>query len=386
MRTVLAFVAALAGLVLLLPLLFLVMPLWLVAACTRALARLFEPSYVTREQLIQFDPAFGWRPYPNLDTHHLAQDIFQISTDSQGWRGRTTLEDSDLVVFGDSFAAGYGVGDDDLFANLTASPRIKPIGIGGYSMVQGLLWMKELAPALRGKLVVWFVYLGNDLYDNLTPEFRGYRKPFARELRGTDDWEIVSHHVSLERWPIVAAPRQDHFHMVGLAELCSDTFLAQRAYRACEFLIRQAREVCASAGARFVVLSVPDPHQLSASGRAHLRSLLPAFKEFDPDQPDRRIADICRALDVPFVDGKAFLDVACYLANDCHWNELGHRKVAARLTDLYASHKPIPRNPAPFVQGPRRETARRSHLVRATEKAGTKPTGTSHAPTRTPYH
>src|SRR5690606_15625900 len=120
-----------------------------------------EPSYLTKDQLIAFDPVFGWRPRPNLNTHHLMVDLFPLSTDAQGWRGRATLAESQVVVFGDSFAAGYGVSDEHLFANLSATPRIKPIGIGGYSMVQELLWMRALAGELAGKLVVWFIYFGN---------------------------------------------------------------------------------------------------------------------------------------------------------------------------------------------------------------------------------
>ena len=339
MRTVLAFSAALFGIVLLVPVLVLVVPLWVVAACTRALGGLFEPAYVTRDQLIEFDPVFGWKPRPNLDTHHLMADLFRIRTDAHGWRGRFSLAESDIAVFGDSFAAGYGVGEDGLFANLHSDPRIKPIGIGGYSMVQELLWMKELAPRLHGKLVVWFIYFGNDLYDNLSPDLRGYRKPFAREVRHTGGWEIFSGHVSREKWPITPRLGHGEIHMSKLAELCSDTFLAQRAYRACEFLIQQGRELCAEAGADLAVLTIPDTHQLSPGGHRYLQSLVPNLKTFDPDTPDRKLASICQHLGVPFVSGKTFLDVSCYKRNDCHWNESGHRRVARLLAELHARRR-----------------------------------------------
>src|SRR3982751_6478178 len=104
-RIILAVIATLVALVLVLPLLLVVLPFWLVSVFTRLIARAVEPKFLTREQLIQFDPVFGWRARPNLDTHHLMVDLFHIRTDSDGWRGEHSLAESNLVVFGDSFAA-----------------------------------------------------------------------------------------------------------------------------------------------------------------------------------------------------------------------------------------------------------------------------------------
>jgi hypothetical protein len=282
---------------------------------------------------------FGWKARPNLDTYHLTVDLFRIRTDADGWRGRTRLGDSDVVVFGDSFAAGYGVDEEHLFAHLQTRPRVKPIGIGGYSLVQELLWMRTLAPQLSGKLVVWFIYLGNDLYDNLSPDLRGYRKPFVREIPGTDEWEIVSRHVTADRWTIAPRAGYDRIHATKLAELCSDGFLADRAFRACEFLIREGKAVCTEAGARLVVLTIPDPMQLSAEGRGYLRSLAPRRQTCDADAPDRRIAAICRRLAVPFTAGQSVFDLSCYRPGDCHWNEWGHRTVAQWLARTYARQR-----------------------------------------------
>jgi hypothetical protein len=335
MRSILGCIAAAAGLILLVPVLLVLAPLWAVAACTRAVARRLEPAYLTRDELIQFDPTFGWRPRPHLRTHHLMGDLFRIVTDAQGWRGRAELSGSDVVVIGDSFAAGYGVGEDDIFANLTTRPVVKPIGIGGYSMVQELLWLRELAPSVRGKHVVWFVYYGNDLYDNLSPELRGYRKPFVRENRATGEWEIVCGHVTSEMWPIQVRARKGHVHMSTLAQLCSDTFLARRAYSACEALIREGSRVCTEAGADLTIMTIPDTHQLSVEGVGYLQSLEPGLNNFDPGKPDRMFTTICASAGVPLLLGSSFLDVSCFKQNDCHWNEAGHRRVAAALTRMH---------------------------------------------------
>lgn len=335
MRIILASIAAALGLLLLVPVALVLAPFWILAAATRAFARRLEPAYLTRDELIQFDPTFGWKPRPHLRTHHLMGDLFRIVTDSDGWRGRASLAESDIVAIGDSFAAGYGVGEDAIFANLTTRPRVKPIGIGGYSMVQELLWMRVLAPSLRGKQVVWFVYFGNDLYDNLSPELRGYRKPFVRENRAGGGWEIVTSHVAREKWPIQVRARVGHVHMATLAQLCSDTFLSRRAYSACEWLVREAQNVCTGAGASLTILTIPDTHQMSPEGCDYLRQLEPGLKNFDAARPNRMLETICAAVGVPLLSGSAFLDVSCYKLNDCHWNEAGHRRVAKALTELY---------------------------------------------------
>jgi hypothetical protein len=334
-RTILAALATIVALAILTPLFLVVLPFWLVSALTRVIARASEPKFLTRDQLIQFDPDFGWRARPNLNTHHLMVDLFHIRTDEKGWRGKSSLEESGIVVFGDSFAAGYGVSDRYFFANLDGEYRIKPIGIGGYSMVQELLWMQHLRSSLQSKLVVWFIFYGNDLYDNLAPDLRGYRKPFVRETGDNGDWEIVSLHVTRERWPLVTQGRmKGENHLPKLAEICSDSFLAGRAYNACEFLIGEGKQICDDVDAQLFVVSIPDAMQLTRRGQDMLRNLGADPRSFDSDLPDKKIGSICQRLGVGFLAGTSFLDISCYKTNDCHWNEKGHRTVHETLVRL----------------------------------------------------
>ena len=79
---------------------------------------------------------------------------------------------------------------------------IKAIGAPGYSMVQELMLITQLAPRLGGKLVVWFIYPGNDLTDNLSPAMTtfGYRMPFLLESDIRGGWDIIASHVQPDRW------------------------------------------------------------------------------------------------------------------------------------------------------------------------------------------
>ena len=76
--------------------------------------------------------------------------------------------------------------------------------------------MQRYAPQLQGKLVVWFIYFGNDLYDNLAPDMYGYRTPFVREANGA--WEMVTHHISPDKWPLTSTANATDYYQ-KLAEL-----------------------------------------------------------------------------------------------------------------------------------------------------------------------
>ena len=104
MRIVLAALGALFGLVVTVPIVLLGLPFWTCAWLTRAMCRLLEPPIYHWHQLVDFDPIFGWKSKAHVDAHCLAEpagEIFHVSTDAQGWRGKASIAESDLVVFGD---------------------------------------------------------------------------------------------------------------------------------------------------------------------------------------------------------------------------------------------------------------------------------------------
>jgi hypothetical protein len=339
-RLVAALAAAALGLLLLLPLLLVGLPFWGAALLTRlvrAIQARGERRAIAWEQLIQYEPVVGWRPRPGMRVRVMSDRTFHVSTDAEGWRGATPLDEAQVVVFGDSFAFGTGVDDHAFFADRNPALKVKAVGANGYSMVQGLYWMERLADRLAGKLAVWFVYYGNDLFDNLNPNLLGYRMPFVRTApHGRGDWEIVTHHVRPDPWPI--RPSRRYYDI--LAEICSGGYLSERAFAACEFLIGRARDVCAEAGSRLVVVGIPDPTQLDPREASRLAARSPRPEAFDPALPDHRLHEICHALDVPFVTMRDYLSRSDYKRNDCHWNERGHRRVARLLGVLHERFAP----------------------------------------------
>jgi hypothetical protein len=333
-----AFVLLMSGIGLLAmsPLLLLGAPLALAIGLMRWTARRLEPSVIRWPDVYEFDPRLGWRAKPNLDCHVLEDrdDVFHVVTDRFGWAGRTTVSDSEIVVVGDSHAWGYGVDHHKAFFNLNPRLRIKTIGAPGYNLVQELLLLEQVAPQLQGKLVVWFVYIGNDLSDNLSPEMEGYRAPFIRQRPDDGRWDIVTHHLSPAKWTCSDNAKLRRFHAV-LAALHSETAFAKRAYAACEFLLTRGYRVCREAGAELVVLSIPALVTISESDMRNLCQARSFHLPVDRSLPDRMLGDICGRLGICYQSLTPHLDRRHYKERDDHWTEEGHRRVAAVLQGLH---------------------------------------------------
>jgi hypothetical protein len=361
-RLVLAVPSALAGLVLTLPLLALLAPFVVVNGLVRIVARWLSPSTVSWTELVEFDPELGWKTRPNLDTYavDLAGDAFHLVTDENGWAGGTTLDESQIVLFGDSFAHGFGVDAEVLFSNVPGDPAIKPIGAPAYSMVQPILMMERLAERLRGKLVVLLVYLGNDLDDSLQPSAGKYRAPFAARSAEDGEWQICGEHVSREPWTVSSAD----LSYEALVEICKPTYRSRRVFEGCEFLIGRARDVCLGAGADLVVMTAPELSPVVQKNIARVLADPRTAAGYDPELPDREMGRICARLSVGFLPLSRNLSSADYLERDVHWNERGHRKVAAVLRDVARA------GASAFVPEPRGEALEKTEGSEPTRRTG----------------
>lgn len=311
------------GLVRLLPLVLLA-PLWLVSALTRAFRRLpwLEPA-VYPDNLIAYEPEVGARPRRDLDVHSKAEDVFHLSTDADGWRGGTALEDARVVVVGDSFAFGYGVDEADLLTEQHPDLPMTAVASPAYSMVHAVLWLRRLGPRLRDRHVVWLVYTGNDLSDNLYPDIGTYRMPFVRQdPRG--NWTIATDHVSDRPWTFGSPPR-DNARL--FAEFSAPGPYSDRVFAAADHLLAEAATVCADAGTASVTVMTAPPATLVRDPDG-LRQLGSRPDAVDLDLPDRRLGQLSSRHGWGFVPLQPHLTPRHYFHDDMHWNPAGHRMVA----------------------------------------------------------
>lgn len=137
------------------------------------------------------------RSYPGRPPGFPPQDI-SFSTDARGFRNARALEQADVVVLGDSFAAGDHVSDDESWCALLQKRWRTPVynlavsGLNPHDYLNALL---AYGLALKPKLVLVMIYEGNDFKDYgppievAAPEqasfFFGLRNgPLASRLKG----------------------------------------------------------------------------------------------------------------------------------------------------------------------------------------------------------
>jgi hypothetical protein len=344
MRLFLTGLSSVAVVVLSIPMLLMALPFLLFSKAVRWFSSLTEPDIAAASSLMQFDPDLGWKPQRNLNAHYLIRrdDIYPVVTDSMGWPGLQSLDESQIVVVGDSFAYGYGARQGESFADRLTGLKVKSLASLGYDMVQELLLLRSFAPQLSGKLVLWWIYVENDLVDNMRPELRGYRKPFVAKDRKTGSWQVVTSHVRSEPWRHTLPVNG----MEVFAHLCAQSPIADYYYDACDWLVGQAVEVCREHDASLVIMTIPNVNQLSADGNRRLLAYGVNPESFDPAYPDRRIGEICKKQGVPFVPLMPRFVPSDYKEYErFHWNPSGHRKAAAAILeawDTFAQQKSRP--------------------------------------------
>lgn len=332
-RFLLAGIGGALGLLLCIPLVVLAAPFWFVSAVASLLVRglgLLRARATPWVEMIAYEPEIGWRPKAGLKLRVRAERTITVTTDADGWRGAASIDESDVLVFGDSFAFGHGTDDRFFFADRVHNAKVKALGADGYNMVQELLWMRRLGRRLDGKLVVWLVFYGNDLFDNLTPDLFGYRQPFVRKRADARSWEIVTEHVSEAPWP----RHNRGYHADMLAEICTPTYRSRRAFAAADALIGWADEIVTGCGGTLVVVGAPDPAQVDPARVPDLRRRSPDPARFDPHLPDRSIRQVCEDLGVGFETLTGRLEPGDFLLTDVHWTPDGNRRLAQLIEEL----------------------------------------------------
>ena len=92
-----------------------------------------------------------------------------FTTDARGFRNRQSRDQTDVVLIGDSYVEGWSVSDDETSAAVLERQLGRPVsnfGVSGFGTLQQLIVLRRYALAQRPRLVVWFFFEGNDLYDD----------------------------------------------------------------------------------------------------------------------------------------------------------------------------------------------------------------------------
>lgn len=254
------------------------------------------------------DSVLGHRYRPGSRAIHRTPEFTaEYVIDARGRRARATPPPADsaaarVLVLGDSFTFGDGNAEPDTWLRVMEralhergqAVDVVNAGVEGYDTRAELLYLEELLPEVRPRVVV-LGFLANDVYTNTPPE--GPAPKSSAEHRGGG---FTLHAVE---WAKRVAMQNDRLY--------ARLFLlsARRAYYATPPSDRVVRQValtrelvarmqsrCAEEGAAFVVVSIPQ--QFAVLARAGGMT----FEGIDPTMIDGAMAALARERGFPWVE------------------------------------------------------------------------------------
>ena len=322
----------------------------------------YSPSNVNPLKAFhQFDPVLGWRGR-KLYTARFKRPDFDavIALDAAGFRKQVNLEAKRdkaphrILVFGDSFVWGWGVGQGEVFTDkmnlLLRDYCVHNYGIDGIgTVVEYLIFSTEARKQLGPDDVVMLMFYGNDFADNVDR-----KKVHAEAIGGevkvvnpakplttpAEDWlknhsylcNYVWFRADLYRLTRIVRRQEDEVLGRTIAE--SDERFAVTRYFLAKF-----QADCEAAKARFIVVHIPCKEELS-EGRANRPN-----KVANEKARRETLFAITRALHIETIDllpaflaRKSKTGETLTFQYDGHWNSTGHQAVAEILSEYLSSH------------------------------------------------
>ena len=291
----------------------------------------------------------------NLNYRHMQPEYdVAFRTNELGLRDKPVGEKRGerILVLGDSFTCGYGVEGWETFSDLLEQRlgvEVINAGVGGFETIHQTRYFKTQGYKLRPDLVVYALYLDNDLRNN-----RLWEVGPGNELRRRDGQPALSDRgtpkliclakqsVFLRRLAhrVKDEPRETWRPSSRYLALCREPLDAEATedYRVARELLIELRDAVESAGAKFLVVSFPCRAAVEGMPTVEVDATLDLLR------PAREIAEICAAEKIdhlPLTDAlrreRRSSSTRLYHACDGHFTAAGHAMVADRLADRLES-------------------------------------------------
>jgi len=293
---------------------------------------------------------FGFRLAPGISERMRGPEYdVGIATNSLGMRDDEPGPKAGprVLLLGDSFAMGYGVDRGELFADLLEQELhvdVVDAGTGGYEIVQQPRVLAEFGSRLQPDLVVYALYLGNDLAQNDEWEVLddGTLRNVVREYPVRQPKEIKLARLVRDFLYGVRMGRSEKegewLPFEGYLGLCERTLgpEAVRDYDDAERLLGELADGSRTLGVPLLVLMLPYRSMVEPEALASLARKVPELESrYDLARPareiGRRMSDrgIAHADATPFlVDEHRRTGQALFFPIDGHLTPAGHAAVA----------------------------------------------------------
>ncbi len=167
-----------------------------------------RPAHAHWSERALSDVEVGWSLPP------ARRATLTFSYDALGFRNPARLQHADVVLVGDSYVEGAYNDDADVVARRLEARLGRPVAslaVAGFGTMQELVVIDRIAPRFAPKVLVWFFFEGNDLYDDrefeavmkLSPEVLA-KGTGAEGMRAFHGWAVRSFSLNalalLRRW------------------------------------------------------------------------------------------------------------------------------------------------------------------------------------------
>lgn len=319
------------------------------------------------------EPSTQWSGRPRSDGERgcglPASTSHRIMTtyNERGFRTPATLIRAPVVLIGDSYVEGRYVSDEHVVSRslqVRLSQPVANLGVAGYGTAQELIVLKTDAMPLEPKVVIWFFFEGNDLYNDeefehalvaqrevragaWTSQHGWWRRSFVRHA--LPELRLLVFPLAPRHCPgsgiMAGGPHRGQKLLFGSEAGAQWTKFEEARWERAKQTLREAARFTEGHDIRLLVVYIPIKFRVYRD-----------FVDFSPGEvrdwtlwplPDL-FADFCRTEGMPCLDLTGLLRDAVgrgampYALADSHWSPEGHELVAHRLADLLASFGWLP--------------------------------------------
>ncbi|HYN08784.1 MAG TPA: SGNH/GDSL hydrolase family protein [Vicinamibacterales bacterium] len=277
-----------------------------------------------------------------------------VAYDKNGFRNDVDFTQADVVAIGDSFVEAAEIAKSQtVVAELgrRLGVTVANLGQSGYGPQQELIVLKRYGAPLSPKVVVWFLFGGNDLSDVdeyewrrdhldefLAPPPLGARTFMRNSLTALARLTMPTRRTLSDgsRRHEVTFTRADGSREVIYLDAPESEWQAHQ-WDVTSSTLLNARDLSNRGGAEFLLVYIPRKLRvyqgyLSAAPDSYAHS-------WQLNNLPEVLGDFCRKHGILFLDSTVPLREAVasgesvYLPDDVHWNAAGHRVVAAAVAD-----------------------------------------------------